>query len=85
MDSPSTAQKRKRDVFEDVGIASSGDFEDKGEDDLDTRGTPTKRLRASGSFEPVSKGKESGLERGSDDVDAGRSDFKRRKIWPDRT
>ncbi|KAF2689230.1 hypothetical protein K458DRAFT_290663, partial [Lentithecium fluviatile CBS 122367] len=77
MDSPSTSQKRKRDAFDDTRMGNGGDSEGAVEDDVDIRRTPTKKLRASGSFEPALKRKENGATSGST--------FKRRKIWPDTT
>jgi hypothetical protein len=85
MDSPSTSQKRKRDAFEDTTMNEQGQDEPEGDDNSGGKRTPTKKLRASGSFEPA-KRKENGLARGnSDDHNGQRSDFKRRKLWPGMT
>lgn len=83
MNSPSTAQKRKYDAFEDTRMGSGGDTEDDREELLDRDRSPTKRLRASGTFESVLlKRKESGLSRAdSDERNGEKANFKRRKMW----
>jgi hypothetical protein len=86
MDSPSTSQKRKRVAYEDTWTSNGGDAGDEAEENTDIRRTPTKKLRASGTFEPALKRKENGLARGGfDEQDGQRSDFKRRRIWPGTT
>jgi hypothetical protein len=83
MDSPSTAQKRKRNTVEDV---TPGDAEGEGETEteLDLLRSPTKKLKASGGFDPLVKMKE-GVKRqdingDGDDRDDARGDVKRRKL-----
>ncbi|KAJ4325717.1 hypothetical protein N0V94_000476 [Neodidymelliopsis sp. IMI 364377] len=80
METPSTAQKRKFENFEDLRIEGGSDLEEdtkKTEND----GMPAKRMRNSGTFEPIKKRKiiegrkEVSRERFSD-----RTDFKRRKL-----
>ena len=82
MDSPSTSQKRKRGAFEDMNVDNTGDVEDEEDENADIRRTPTKKLRASGSFEPALKRKETGLVHGDyDEHDSQPSNFKRRRVW----
>lgn len=83
MDSPSTAQKRKYDVFEDTRMESGGDTEDDGEGHSERERSPVKRLKASRVFEPVLKRKEDRLARGdTHERNGDRADVKRRKVWP---
>lgn len=65
METPSTAQKRKRDALEEPGSASSAgnegdDASRSGYSGSEYDGTPTKRLKSSGSFEQTLKRKENG-------------------------
>jgi hypothetical protein len=86
MDSPGTSQKRKRGAYEDISMGNGGNARDETEENMDIRSTPTKKLKASGSFEPALKRKENSLARENSDTRNGqRSDFKRRKIWPGTT
>lgn len=81
METPSTAQKRKRDALQEPASKSATETEEEatgyggGEQD----GTPTKRLKSTGTFEQVHKRKENGtLPSGGQPVDRG--PFKRRKF-----
>lgn len=79
MESPSTSQKRKYDAIEDVGMEIGGATQE------DLQRTPTKRLKAVGSFEPTMKVKHNGRVR--DDLGQAsndRMDIKRRRLWPGR-
>jgi hypothetical protein len=85
MQTPSTAQKRKFDSYEEEP-RSEGPA---GTDDEGSRGgysaseherTPTKRLRSSGTFEGLSKRKEDGDVKGQDQRFEDRVDVKRRKF-----
>lgn len=81
-DTPSTSQKRKFDAYE--GSESWGDTEGATDQESDyIRQTPTKRIRASGSFEPIAgmmKRKEDGITMGFADVGKEeRGSAKRRK------
>jgi hypothetical protein len=86
METPSTSQKRKRDALEEPRSESTVDMDG---DDAQSRngysgseydGTPTKRLKSSGTFEQMLKRKENGsTERGSERLPA-RADYKRRRI-----
>lgn len=58
METPGTAQKRKRDEDEDTRMESGTEAEAgsrKGQDGNNDDPTPTKRLRTSGAFERTSK------------------------------
>lgn len=78
METPSTAQKRKRDDDEDTRMESGTEADvtvRTGNDGKNDDPTPTKRMRMSGSFEQAGK-------RALDDGerhDRGGSNFKRRK------
>lgn len=86
MDSPSTSQKRKRGAYEDMSMGNGGSVREDEEENMDIRSTPTKKLKASGSFEPALKRKENSPARGHfDERNSQRSDFKRRRIWPGTT
>ncbi|KAJ4376233.1 hypothetical protein N0V83_001516 [Neocucurbitaria cava] len=85
MDTPSTAQKRKYNAYEDQGTESAVDAEDDGSragcSGSEYERTPTKRLKSSGTFEQVGKRKENGNERPSEEERFGsRADFKRRRL-----
>ncbi|KAJ4305619.1 hypothetical protein N0V90_001150 [Kalmusia sp. IMI 367209] len=80
MDSPSTSQKRKYDALE--GVESGGDTEGDQEDVWQGR-SPMKKIRASGSFEPIAavmKRKENGASpNNGGEGQEDRNSFKRRK------
>jgi hypothetical protein len=85
MQTPSTAQKRKFDTYEEEP-RSEGPA---GTDEEASRGgysgseyerTPTKRLRSSGTFEHLGKRKEDGPTSGHDQRFEDRIDVKRRKF-----
>jgi hypothetical protein len=86
METPSTSQKRKRDAFEDPRSEGTVDMEG---DDAQSRngysgseyeGTPTKRLKSSGTFEQMLKRKENGsTDRGSERLPA-RAHYKRHRV-----
>jgi hypothetical protein len=87
MQTPSTAQKRKYNAYEEEP-RSEGPVET---DEEGSRGaysgseyerTPTKRLRSSGTFEQLGKRKENGNSnmRAEEEREDGRTDFKRRKF-----
>jgi hypothetical protein len=85
METPSTAQKRKRDALEPRS-ESAADTE--GEEDgsrsgysgSEYDGTPTKRLKSSGNFEQMLKRKENGVESGAGERFPDRVDIKRRRV-----
>jgi hypothetical protein len=66
-------------------MEDGGDLEGDRDDGSTIRMTPTKKLKASGSFEPSLKRKESGTARGLNSSILDRSNFKRRRVWPDTT
>ena len=78
MDTPSTAQKRKRDDDEDTRMESGTETEAESKNGYhpnDDAPTPTKRLRTSGAFERVCK-----KELNGDEGEGGMmNQFKRRK------
>jgi hypothetical protein len=81
METPGTAQKRKRDAFQDPASESATEAEDDGSGygGGEQNGTPTKRLKSTGTFEQVHKRKENGNPpSGGQPVDQG--PFKRRKL-----
>lgn len=87
METPSTAQKRKRDALEEPrseGAAESegdGDWSHNGYSGSEYDGTPTKRLKSSGTFEQMLKRKENGEgETGPDARFPDRADIKRRRV-----
>jgi hypothetical protein len=86
METPSTAQKRKRDALEDTRSESAAESEDgdwsrNGYSGSDYDGTPTKRLKSSGTFEQMLKRKENGeADTASDARFPDREDFKRRRV-----
>ncbi|KAH3913582.1 hypothetical protein HBH56_104960 [Parastagonospora nodorum] len=79
METPSTAQKRKRDALEEPRSGSTVDGDGRNYSGSEYDGTPTKRLKCSGAFEQVGKRKEDGVERGGEKVE-GRAKFKRRRV-----
>jgi hypothetical protein len=85
METPSTSQKRKRDALEEPrsGSAADTDIEDRssrnGYSGSEYDGTPTKRLKSSGTFEQVGKRKENGNVVGGERVE-DRAKFKRRRV-----
>lgn len=85
METPSTAQKRKRDALADfqsdgAGDADGDDVSRNGYSASDYDGTPTKRLKSSGTFEQVLKRKEEGGLGGGEERFPDRADFKRRRV-----
>jgi hypothetical protein len=81
METPATAQKRKRDAFQEPASESATETEDVGPgySGGEQDGTPTKRLRSTGTFEQVHKRKKNGKTEGEGQaVDQGY--FKRRKL-----
>lgn len=85
METPSTAQKRKYNAYDESRLESATETED----ELGSRGghsgneyerTPTKRLKCSGTFEQTGKRKENGYAIGSHEQPEGRSIFKRRRV-----
>jgi hypothetical protein len=86
METPSTAQKRKRNALEENRSESAGDagFDDasrNGFNSSERDGTPTKRLKSSGTFEQVLKRKEDGDPAGAgEERFPDRTGFKRRRI-----
>lgn len=87
METPSTAQKRKRDALEDTRPESAAesegdaDWPHSGYSGSEYDGTPTKRLKSSGTFEQMLKRKENGeAEAGADARFPDREDVKRRRV-----
>lgn len=91
METPSTAQKRKFDTYEDTMAADGVDVEEDGNlRSSDYERTPVKRLRITGTFEASRKRKENESVGGGGDGRGGsnndderlksRTDFKRRKL-----
>jgi hypothetical protein len=86
METPSTAQKRKRNAWEEsrsetVGDAEFDDASRNGYSRIERDGTPTKRLKSSGTFEQVLKRKEDeDTEGAGEERFPARTDFKRRRI-----
>jgi hypothetical protein len=86
METPSTAQKRKRNAWEESRPETAGDaeFDEASRDGYngsERDGTPTKRLKSSGTFEQVLKRKEDGNTAGAgEERFPDRTDFKRRRI-----
>jgi hypothetical protein len=80
METPSTAQKRKRDALEEGTPDTDADEGNirNGYSGSDYDGTPTKRLKSSGTFEHMLKRKENG----DTDIreERPRADFKRRRV-----
>ncbi|KAF2126836.1 hypothetical protein P153DRAFT_388157 [Dothidotthia symphoricarpi CBS 119687] len=82
METPSTAQKRKFENYEDMMAEDGADAEEDGNlRSSEYERTPVKRLRSSGTFEPTLKRKENGSTGGggSDRLES-RTDFKRRRL-----
>lgn len=83
METPSTAQKRKYNAYEEPRSESTADTEDDGSrggySGSEFERTPTKRLKSSGAFEQVGKRKENGSERPEERL-SDRTDFKRRRL-----
>jgi hypothetical protein len=82
METPSTAQKRKRDALEEVTPDADADEGStrNGYSGSEYDGTPTKRLKSSGTFEQMLKRKENGGADVGEDRLPDRADFKRRRI-----
>lgn len=87
METPSTAQKRKRDALEDTRSESAaesegdGDWSRNGYSGSEYDGTPTKRLKSSGTFEQMLKRKGNGeVDTGSAARFSDREDVKRRRV-----
>ncbi|KAH7068224.1 hypothetical protein BKA63DRAFT_521368 [Paraphoma chrysanthemicola] len=86
METPSTAHKRKRDALEEIRSDSAADNEGdegsrNGYSGSEYDGTPTKRLKSSGTFEHALKRKEDGdVERKGEERFPDRADFKRRRV-----
>jgi hypothetical protein len=86
METPSTSQKRKRDALDDARSESATETEDDtpsraGYIGIELEGTPTKRIKSSGTFEQTLKRKENGHDIGADDQRfPDREDFKRRRV-----
>lgn len=87
METPSTSQKRKRDALEDMRSESAaesegdGDWSRNGYSGSECDGTPTKRLKSSGTFEQMLKRKENGeVDTGPEARFPDREDFKRRRV-----
>jgi len=78
METPSTAQKRKRDAFDEPRSGSTVDGDGRNYSGSEYDGTPTKRLKCSGAFEQVGKRKEEGVDGGEKAEE--RAKFKRRRI-----
>jgi hypothetical protein len=84
METPSTSQKRKRDTFDEPRSESAAqtDTEDgysrNGYSEYD--GTPTKRLKSSGTFDQMLKRKENGSADRGGERQPARVDFKRRRV-----
>lgn len=85
METPSTAQKRKFNAYDEARSESAAETED----EVGSRGglsgseferTPTKRLKSSGTFERTGKRKENGYAPESCEQPEGRSIFKRRRV-----
>jgi hypothetical protein len=80
METPSTAQKRKFESFEDLRIEGGSDVEEN-TNKTENDGMPAKRMRSSGTFEPVKKRKViEGRKEVSRERFPDRTDFKRRKL-----
>lgn len=82
METPSTAQKRKRNALEEspAGIDADEGSIRSGYSESEYDGTPTKRLKSSGTFEQMLKRKENeGADVGGERF-PDRADFKRRRI-----
>ncbi|KAF2028622.1 hypothetical protein EK21DRAFT_113638 [Setomelanomma holmii] len=86
METPSTAQKRKRDALEEIRSESAADTAGEegsrnGYSGSEYDGTPTKRLKSSGTFEHALKRKENGhVEGGREERFPDRVDVKRRRV-----
>jgi hypothetical protein len=87
METPSTAKKRKRDALEEYRSESAADTE--GDEELSRSaysgseydGTPTKRLKSSGTFEQTLKRKDDGGGySGRNERLPARADHKRRRV-----
>jgi hypothetical protein len=86
METPSTSQKRKRDAFEEPRSGSAADtdgddgYSRNGYSGSEYDGTPTKRLKSSGTFEQMLKRKENvGADTGNERL-PDRAEFKRRRV-----
>lgn len=85
METPSTAHKRKRDALEEIRSESADTDRDEGSHNgysaSEYDGTPTKRLKSSGTFEHALKRKENGhVEREGEERFPDRADVKRRRV-----
>jgi hypothetical protein len=86
METPSTSQKRKRDTFDEPRSESAAetDAEDgcsrNGYSGSEYDGTPTKRLKSSGTFDQMLKRKENGGADMGGERQPARADFKRRRV-----
>lgn len=85
MDTPSTAQKRKRNALEENHTDGTADTDGddasrNGYSGSEYDGTPTKRLKSSGTFEQMLKRKEDAVPGGGEEMFPDRTDFKRRRI-----
>jgi hypothetical protein len=85
METPSTAQKRKRNALEenhaDGATDTDGDDASRnGYSGSEYDGTPTKRLKSNGTFEQVLKRKEDGVPGRGEGRFPDRTDFKRRRM-----
>jgi len=85
METPSTAQKRKRNALDENHTDGAPDTEAddasrNGYSGSEYDGTPTKRLKSSGTFEQMLKRKEDGVPGAGEERFPDRTDFKRRKI-----
>jgi hypothetical protein len=87
MQTPSTAQKRKYNAYEEEPRSEGPTGTDEegskgGYSGSEYERTPTKRLKSSGTFEQLGKRKENGIgdARAEDEREEGRTDSKRRKF-----
>jgi hypothetical protein len=86
METPSTSQKRKRETFDELRSESAAetDAEDgysrNGYSGSEYDGTPTKRLKSSGTFDQMLKRKENGGADKGGERQPVRADFKRRRV-----
>lgn len=85
MATPSTAQKRKFNAYDESRSESTTEAEDElglrdGQSGSEYERTPTKRLKSSGTFEQMGKRKENDYTVGSHEQPGGRSTVKRRRV-----
>lgn len=85
METPSTAQKRKYNAYEEPRSDGATETEDEGSKDAysgsEYERTPTKRLKSTGIFEQTGKRKENGQAQEEEPVQSEkRSAFKRRRM-----